>query len=182
LPTCGSAPVSGESGVMAGASSDPACVAKWNAAGMSFSTWLNNAVSIVDYVGSLKPRVPVFFALNKLGAWDQGDLGFATALAKEAAKFGFLVGNAGFSGRFADWNAIYQAHRPLTYMQMANPQLNSGRFAMFLQAAAPLGIQIYELYGKDFKAAYLNGDASIRAALEAVGTPWSCKIDAHWGE
>jgi hypothetical protein len=174
--------VSGESGVMAGASSDPACIARWNAAGMSYSTWLNNAVSVVDYVGSLNPHLPIFFALNKLGAWDLGDLGFATALANEAAKFGFLVGNAGFSGRYADWNAIYQAHRPMTYMQMANPQLNSRSFVTFLRAAAPLGIQVYELYARDYKAAYIDGEASVRAALEAVGTPSSCKIDVHWGE
>ncbi len=149
---------------------------------MGYSRWLSYTTSVVDYIGSLHPHAPIFIAVNKLGAWDEGDLGFAHALSAEAAKFGFLVGNAGFNGRSADWNAIYAAHRPLTYMQMANPQIASGKFVPFLQNAAPLGIQVYELYARDYKAAYVEGDASIRAALEAVGTPSSCKITAHWGE
>ena len=163
---------------MMGANSNPACVAAWNAHGMSYSRWLSYTTMVVDYIGSLQPRVPILIAVNKLGVWDQDDLGFARALSAEAAKFGFFVGNAGFNGHDANWNAIYQAHRPLTYMQIANPQINSGMFVPFLQSAAPLGIELYELYARDYKAAYVDGDASIRAALEAVGTPSPCKINA----
>ena len=177
----------GESGPMVGVASDPACTAKWNAVGMSYSMWLNNALSIVDFVGSLHPQVPITFGVNKLEVWDLGNLSFAYSLSAEAARFGFVVGNAGFNGLNAEWNALYQMHSPATYMQMANPHISDDLFPTYLQNAKPLGIQMYELYPDDYQIAYnppaganSNVITTFRTVLKAVGTPLSCGVNPLW--
>lgn len=73
--------VSGESDQVVGASNEPSCVTAWNSYGMSYSRWLANALSIVDYIASLNPHIPITVGVNDIGVWDKGDLGFATALA-----------------------------------------------------------------------------------------------------
>ena len=78
--------------------------------------------------GSLHPHVPITFGVNKLEVWDLGHLALATSMSAEAAKFGFLVGNAGFNGVNTDWNTLYQMHSPATYMQMANPHITDDLF------------------------------------------------------
>ena len=112
---------------------------------------------------------------------------FGDALSAEAAKFGFLVGNAGFSGADTDWNAIYQTHSPATYMQMANPHITDDLFPTYLQNAKPDEIQVYELYPDDYQIAYnppAGTDPSLSTtfstALNAVGMPLSCSINPLW--
>lgn len=92
----------------------------------------------------------------------------------EAAKFGFLVGSAGFTGFYADWNAFYydQRQHTQTYMQTANPQFQN--LPSILQNARGLGIQLYELYPDDYQVAYYptSTDSStlskaLKAALDA---------------
>ena len=183
-----------ESFPMTHAGSEPTCVAEWNAHGMSYQTWLTHALSIIDFIGALKPRIPIGFDMNKLGRWDQRPLGFASATSAEAAKFGFLVGNEGFSGQDADWNALYRERRrqTQTYMQALTPQDQNQRYPRgilptILQNAHDLGIQLYELAPREYKIAYRpsgsvsqDQSATVRPALEAVGRPESCTIDPTW--
>ncbi len=177
----------GESGPMVGVSSQEACQDAWESRGMSYTRWLNNALSIIDFVGSLHPYVPITFGVNKLEVWDLGHLALAASMSAEAAKFCFLVGNAGFSGADTDWNALYQTHSPATYMQMANPHITDDLFPTYLQNAKPDGIQVYELYPDDYQIAY-NPPAGasstlitqFRTALNAVGMPLSCSINPLW--
>jgi hypothetical protein len=134
--------------------------------------------------------------MNRLGNWDRKDDsgGFAEAISARAAKYGFLVGNEGFNGFDPYWNALYEKRRRETqlYMQTNSPQFQQmkhpGSFPVMLKNAKDLGIQVYELYPREFQIAYSPNrkvspteSAHVRAALESLGTPSSCKIDPKWG-
>jgi hypothetical protein len=179
---------------MTAASNEPSCVERWNQKGMSYDTWLAYALSIIDYVGSLHPRIAIAFDMNRIGVWDTGTDGFAEAISARAAKYRFLVGNEGFNGFDPKWNALYKERRRITqlYMQTNSPQFQQlkhpGSFPTMLKSAQALGIQVYELYPREFEMAYRPNrkvdpaeSASIRAAIESLGTPKSCEIDPNWG-
>jgi hypothetical protein len=168
----------GESGIMVGADSSQTCLSNWNAVGMNYTTWLNYTKSIVDYVASLRPGIPISFGVNDLGYWDQGTLGFAYALGAEAAKYRFNVGNSGYDGFTSSWNKLYQVMRlqTVTHMQTANPQL-TGKLPTILQDAGKLSMQVYELYPDDYEAAYYPSQGGYgvtlsdqtKAALKSIG-------------
>ncbi len=183
----------GEVVPMIEADTDSTCKAEWNAAGMSYNTWLSYTAGVVDYIGSLNPTVPIFAPVSYIYSWDQGTVGFANVLGAEAAKFHFSVGNSGYSGVDTAWNTLYAKVRQTTqtYMQPANDHLSESvtdpKFmANILAAADQANIKTYELYPDIYQAAYQSGFVSqtkmlaVRAALEAIGTPLSCFIDPNW--
>jgi hypothetical protein len=158
----------------------PECTAAWSAHGMGYQTWLKYAIDLIDYVGLLHPTVPISFDMNQL-AWQTSNLQFATAISAEAAKYHFLVGNEGFSGRESDWNALYSTRRQQTqtYAQTLNPAVQQGVyggdiFPSIVQAGQGLGIQVYEINPAEWRT---PADA---AAIAALGTPQTCQITRDW--
>lgn len=164
--------VGGESYLMNGLKSSQACVAQWEAAGMSYSAWVANALSIVDFVGAMKPNKPIFFGLNGIKPWDPSPLAFGKALAAEANKYGFYVGSAGYNGTLADFNAVYARYISHTYMQTKDDQITSGLFPNIVTLAERAGVPVWEIYPEDFM------NQTTAPLLAALGNPQSCAIGA----
>ena len=167
---------------------DGACLAKWQAYGLSARSWATYSIAQVNYVASLHSKAQQLVALNTFDDVAQPyDVPDAVASAAAAAGIGFGTENLG-SGSFvksstpcADvspvpyWCAAFAAHAakvPLQFQTISYTLDPSLPNIPQLPALLPYGItnhaQIFELYPQD----WLTADDSAYASYAAHHGAW----------